>query len=78
MNDEATTNTNPRSLHDAMRRIRALSTAAHSDLYAFVDNPGEYGAKEYMESVAEAVVEIGEIARWVSETYEHGVRRDAA
>lgn len=69
-------NTNPRSLHDAMRRIQSLAGAAHSDLYAFIDNPGEYGAKEYMESVAEAVVEIMEIAALVRTTYAHGVRKD--
>lgn len=63
--------TSPRSLHDAMRRISALAYAARLDLHEFRENPAEYDAKEYMGAVAEAVVEIEEIAMWVRNEYKN-------
>ena len=71
-----TTDTNPRSLHDAMRRIQVLTGAAKIDLYAFIDNPAEYDAKEYMESVLELLMVVENIAVWMRETYTSGVRRE--
>jgi hypothetical protein len=67
---------NPRSLHDAMRRIQSLSGAAHRDLTAFIDNPTDYDSKEFMEFVAEAVAETKVIAAWVRDTYKDGVRKE--
>jgi hypothetical protein len=66
--------TNPRSLHDAMRRISALAYAARLDLHEFRENPAEYDGGEYMNAVAEAVVEIEEIAMWVRNAYKSTTR----
>jgi hypothetical protein len=59
--------TNPKSIHDALRRLTVLIGSAAIDTNAFVDEPEEYSPEEFFEPVALALHDAQVLLRWVRE-----------
>ena len=69
-------NTDPHSLHDAMRRLQALLGAMRIDLYAYIDED-DTRSHELLGEVLSAIDCAEHTADWVRQTFARGQRRDA-
>lgn len=71
--------TNPKSLHDAMRRVQAVLHAAKLDIEDYIGNdpsPGGYFSRQAeLALVLRGLEDAQATIEWVKETFEHGVRR---
>lgn len=71
--------TNPKSLHDAMRRMQAVLHAAKLDIEDYIGNdpsPGGYFSRQAeLALVLRGLEDAQATIEWVKETYESGVQR---
>lgn len=65
--------TDPRSLHDAMRRMQNLLGVAALDLNNYIG--GDDARYDELSHVVYTLKDAQDVVAWVKETYEHGVRR---
>jgi hypothetical protein len=57
--------TDPKSIHDALRRLTVLIGSTAIDVNAFIDEPGGYSAGEFFEPVALALHDAQVLLRWI-------------
>lgn len=65
--------TNPKSLHDAMRRVQAVLHAAKLDIEDYIG--GDDARHDELAHVLRGLEDAQATIEWVKETFEHGVRR---
>lgn len=65
--------TDPRGLHDAMRRVQVVLRVAASDLDNYIG--GDDARHDELAHVLRGLKDAQDVVAWVKETYEHGVRR---
>jgi hypothetical protein len=66
--------TDPKSLHDAMRRLQALLGGMRIDVREYID-ADKTRSNGLLQEVLASIDDAEEIAGWVRETFESGVRR---
>lgn len=64
-------NTKPKSVHDALRRVQALLSAAGRDLEQYLDAPADYHP-EYFMDVLEAVLDAHMLTTWTRDNLTKG------
>lgn len=71
--------TNPKSLHDAMRRMQAVLHAAKLDIEDYIGNdpsPGGYFSRQAeLALVLRGLEDAQATIEWVKKTYKSGVQR---
>lgn len=64
--------TDPKSLHDAMRRLQVVLSGARIDLANYIDTDQKV---DELGHVLDALRDAQAVVGWVRETFESGVRR---
>ena len=61
----------PKSVHDALRRVQTLLSAAGRDLEQYLDAPADYNP-EYFRDVLEAVLDAHMLTTWTRDNLTKG------
>lgn len=56
----------PKNIHDALRRIQALTSCIATDIGNYLDDPPVYGA-EYFEDIKDAALDAHLLVTWVKD-----------
>lgn len=61
----------PKSVHDALRRVQSLLSAAGRDLEQYLDAPADY-SPEYFKDMLEAVLDAHMLTTWTRDNLTKG------